>query len=25
MDCVAQPNGMLNPLMGGSPYNLARA
>jgi len=25
MDCVAQPDGLLNPLMGGSPYNLARA
>ena len=25
MDCVAQPDGTLRPLMGGSPFNLARA
>jgi fructokinase len=25
MDCIAQPDGTLKPLMGGSPYNLARA
>jgi fructokinase len=25
MDCIAQPDGQLRPLMGGSPYNLARA
>ena len=25
MDCIAQPEGQLRPLMGGSPYNLARA
>ena len=25
MDCVAQPNGDLRPLIGGSPYNFARA
>jgi fructokinase len=25
MDCIAQPNGQLRPLMGGSPFNLARA
>jgi fructokinase len=25
MDCIAQPDGKLLPLMGGSPYNLARA
>ncbi len=25
MDCIAQPDGQLLPLMGGSPYNLARA
>jgi fructokinase len=25
MDCVAQPDGSLRPLMGGSPFNLARA
>jgi fructokinase len=25
MDCVAQPDGLLRPLLGGSPYNLARA
>jgi len=25
MDCIAQPDGRLLPLMGGSPYNLARA
>lgn len=25
MDCLAQPDGSLLPLMGGSPYNLARA
>jgi fructokinase len=25
MDCIAQPDGRLQPLMGGSPYNLARA
>ena len=25
MDCVAQPDGGLRPLMGGSPFNLARA
>lgn len=25
MDCVAQPDGALRPLMGGSPFNLARA
>lgn len=25
MDCVAQPNGDLRPLIGGSPFNLARA
>ena len=25
MDCLAQPDGSLMPLMGGSPYNLARA
>ena len=25
MDCVAQPDGSLRPLIGGSPYNLARA
>ena len=25
MDCVAQPGGSLKPLMGGSPFNLARA
>jgi fructokinase len=25
MDCIAQPDGQLRPLMGGSPYNMARA
>jgi len=25
MDCIAQPNGRLLPLMGGSPFNMARA
>lgn len=25
MDCVAQPDGSLQPFMGGSPYNMARA
>lgn len=25
MDCIAQPDGTLKPLIGGSPYNLARA
>lgn len=25
MDCIAQPDGSLRPLMGGSPYNMARA
>ena len=25
MDCVAQPDGSLRPLMGGSPFNMARA
>ena len=25
MDCIAQPDGRLLPLMGGSPFNLARA
>ncbi len=25
MDCVAQPDGQLRPLMGGSPFNMARA
>jgi fructokinase len=25
MDCIAQPDGQLRPLMGGSPFNLARA
>ena len=25
MDCIAQPDGSLRPLMGGSPFNLARA
>ncbi len=25
MDCIAQPDGRLLPLMGGSPYNMARA
>lgn len=25
MDCIAQPDGLLRPLMGGSPYNMARA
>jgi fructokinase len=25
MDCIAQPDGTLKPLMGGSPYNMARA
>lgn len=25
MDCIAQPNGTLAPLLGGSPFNLARA
>jgi fructokinase len=25
MDCIAQPDGQLMPLMGGSPFNLARA
>jgi len=25
MDCIAQPDGTLRPLQGGSPYNLARA
>jgi fructokinase len=25
MDCLAQPDGSLRPLMGGSPYNMARA
>ncbi len=25
MDCVAQPGGVLRPLMGGSPFNMARA
>jgi fructokinase len=25
MDCIAQPNGTLKPLKGGSPYNMARA
>jgi fructokinase len=25
MDCIAQPNGSLLPLMGGSPFNMARA
>jgi fructokinase len=25
MDCVAQPDGTLRPLMGGSPFNMARA
>ena len=25
MDCVEQPDGSLRPLMGGSPFNLARA
>jgi fructokinase len=25
MDCIAQPDGQLQPLMGGSPFNLARA
>jgi fructokinase len=25
MDCIAQPNGTLKPLLGGSPFNLARA
>ncbi len=25
MDCIAQPDGQLHPLMGGSPFNLARA
>jgi fructokinase len=25
MDCIAQPDGTLNPLIGGSPYNMARA
>ena len=25
MDCIAQPDGQLRPLMGGSPFNMARA
>lgn len=25
MDCIAQPDGQFRPIMGGSPYNLARA
>eukprot|EP01034_Spumella_vulgaris_P033804 gene33804-41702_t len=25
MDCIAQPDGRLLPLMGGSPFNMARA
>ena len=25
MDCIAQPDGRLLPLQGGSPYNMARA
>ena len=25
MDCVAQPGGDLRPLIGGSPFNMARA
>jgi len=25
MDCIVQPDGQLKPLMGGSPYNMARA
>ena len=25
MDCLAQPDGRLLPLQGGSPYNMARA
>lgn len=25
MDCIAQPDGQLKPLMGGSPFNMARA
>ena len=25
MDCIAQPDGSLLPLMGGSPFNMARA
>ena len=25
MDCIAQPDGQLRPLRGGSPYNMARA
>ena len=25
MDCISQPDGQLRPLMGGSPYNMARA
>jgi fructokinase len=25
MDCIAQPDGLLKPLMGGSPFNMARA
>jgi fructokinase len=25
MDCIAQPDGTLKPLKGGSPYNMARA